>query len=229
MLKLIELRSEVYIRLRDFDQKIDPTEIDREINRSLDIWTRDSEALQLMLEQNITEGVNPITLTPAPGFEIASILGIKIYQDGEDAGIVTLRSVYEMDREYPNWRDPDFTATVPHLGVLNFKPTSAGSVPIPDSLFLVPWPGEDLTAGLVVDYVAVTKDYLTQDDSEVPLKAVQCKEWLLERVCAELSHRMEMEEVAMYHEKAYTKEGGRQRKIAATQGRGGSCAKVYFN
>lgn len=222
------LRQDVYMRLGDYDRQLKPAVVDWELNRQLDLWTRDNELLQQVLIQTITASTNPQILVPAPGYQVARVLSVKINQSGQDNILLELRTPRQMDKQIPDWRDSGVSSNVPSLGVLDFFASTPGQKAIPRSIWLWPWPSETLTNGLIVDYVAATNRLLQKDDDEVPVQASYAAEYLVGKACSELSMRIKDLDQAQFHAASAQREGRNVRRKAHGERTGDRSSISYF-
>lgn len=222
------LRQDVHMRLGDYDRKIKPSVIDWELNRQLDLWTRDNELLQQVLVQTITAATNPQLFVAPEGYQIARVLSIKINQSGQDNILLELRTPRQMDKQIPDWRDSDVSSSVPSLGVLDFFASTPGQKAVPRGVWLWPWPAETLTNGLVVNYVAATNRLLREDEDEVPVQASYAAEYLVEKTSSELAMRLKDFDLGQYHAANAKQEGRNVRRRAHGERTGDRSSVSYF-
>lgn len=223
---LADLRQAVRIRLRDFDHTIPSMEIDYEINRQLDLWTRDTEIVQIPIIQDIEANSNPQILIAPDGYQIGRILSVKINQDGQDVLVLERRSVWEMDREYVDWRDSETNSDIPSYWIPDYP--ANGGTPVTNSMWLWPGPNTLLPGGLVVTCVAATDNLLKLDEDEIPVQAWRAKEALVEGVIAAIKERLGDDAGSQRAMGRAMNEGKRARRMGYVErsSRGGS--RVYW-
>lgn len=194
------------MRLLDFGNPpmFDSPVYDYEINRQLDIWTRDTSILTINLLADIIDGVNPTILTPNPGYQIGQVLNIAIRQSGQTVLNLKVRTPAEMYEQFIDWPDTATDSSTPEYAIFDFDPNTNGRI-LHNAITLWPAPSQSWTAndsggagGLVVTCKAVTNNLLQNDDDALPLLARMALEPIVEKTCEALLARIG-NDLAGYH------------------------------
>lgn len=224
---LAELRRFVQLRLRDFDRRILPAEIDVELNRNLDLYTRDNDVVQGTIAFNLVANQAVYPLVPDAGYQVGRILSVKCSQNGVDSNLVTPRTPAEMDREIVDWRNSTITSNTPTHYVLDFDPNTSGRV-LSQSMTLWPLPSQNYAPGIIVTCLFTTDGLLVSDGSQIPVQAMYAKEWLIEQTCAALTARMKDYDAAKMHGSEAQREGRHMRRRASAERSSSRGTRVYW-
>lgn len=230
---LAELRQECKIRLMDFEHppKFLDSIYDYEINRQLDIWTRDTDIIKLNYLADIIANVNPTILTPLPGYQMGQILNIAVRENGQTVTNLKIRSPEEMYQEFVDWPDTDTNSTTPLFAILDFDPNTTAIRN--NAIWLWPGPSQSWRStdsggegGLVVTAKASTNKLLANDGDTLPMTARMVKEPLIEKTCAALLARIG-NELASYHELEARGHARRIKQQAGVERRGPRRTRTY--
>lgn len=228
---LADLRQAVLLRLPVLDKPILPAEIDLELNRQLDIWTRENSIVKISLLSDILANVNPVKVNPLPGYEVGRCLEATLRVGGQTQVILKVRSPEQMYEEYIDWPDTATQSSIPEYLIFDFDPNTNGSV-LTDSVWLWPGPNQSYlvanNSGLVMVCTAVTDGLLRSDSDQVPATARQCKEELIEGTLEALTARRKESDLAQYHGGLVTKTRRMARRTAYNERTGRSGTQVYW-
>jgi hypothetical protein len=224
---LADLRRNVSLRIRDFERKIAPLEIDAELNRNLDLLTRDTDLVQGVIIFNLVANQSLYQLIPDAGYQIGRILSVKSSQNGVDAALMQRRTAAEMDREIVDWRNTTVTSNVPVYYVLDYDANTSGNV-VTQQMYVWPLPATSYAPGIIVTCVFTTDGLLVSDGSQIPIQAMYAKEWLIESTCANLLERLGETDRAMPYGMRAMKEGRHIRRRASSDRGSVGGTKVWW-